>query len=102
MPAPAAGPGGKRPNAEFTCDPGVGELSVGTRIPALARSSMDYVVAFDNVARGNLRQLAQLLVIGREVRPRGLKQFLEIVDDEIALLEGVEPIAGMHDAQQIE
>src|SRR6516165_7502869 len=77
-------------------------LSVRARVPAFARALMDHAVRRQDIAGRNLRQAAKRLVIGREIRPRRLEELLEAVDDEIALLEGVEAIACMHDAQEVE
>src|SRR5713101_4840891 len=76
-------------------------LRVGPRVPAFAGAAMDHAVALQHGAGGNLRHLPQLLVIGREIGPRRLEQLLETFDDEIALLESINAIAGVHDAQQI-
>ena len=66
------------------------------------RAAIDDAVAVDDCVGGNVRQIFKPAVKRRKIGFRGLmQQFLETVDDEIALLIVVNLIAGAHDALQI-
>src|SRR5690348_9127284 len=64
-------------------------------------SSQD-TVARETIAWIEIAQPCERAVIGREIGLGCVEELLETVDDEIAFLVVVDPVARPHDAQQIE
>src|ERR1700754_3149762 len=63
---------------------------------------MEHFVRRKYIASRHGLAVAELLVDGREVRTGRIEQLREVLDDEVRLLEGVDPVTGVHHALKVE